>query len=71
LKRHGRGGRKSYYAFADESVAGAEKARRIVTKVLETGLEPFNQPPLLPPIEKEDVRLVCWSGIAATELAAN
>ncbi len=57
--------------FADESVAGAEKARRIVRKALETGLEPFNQPPLLPPIEKEDVRLVCWLGIVATELPAN
>ena len=57
--------------FADASAAGAEKARRIVTNVLETGLEPFNQPPLLPPIEKEDVRLLCWLGIATTEMALN
>jgi hypothetical protein len=27
--------------------------------------------PLLLPIEKEDAPLVFWSGIAATELAAN
>jgi hypothetical protein len=51
--------------FADDSLSGIEKARRIVARVLDTGLEPFNQPKLLPPIEKDDIRLVCWLGISA------
>ena len=51
--------------FADNSLSGIEKARRIVARVLDTGLEPFNQPKLLPPIEKDDIRLVCWLGISA------
>ncbi len=55
--------------FADESVSGPEKARRIVAHVLDTGLEPFNQPKLLPPIEKGDISLVCWLGVSAVEFA--
>lgn len=51
--------------FNDESRSGVEKARWLVERVLETGLEPFNQPPVLPPIDKDDVRLICWMGIAA------
>lgn len=52
--------------FSDDTVSGIEKARRIIHRVLETGLEPFNQPQLLHPIEKEDIRLVCWLGITRT-----
>lgn len=51
--------------FSDESRAGAEKARTLVSRIVETGLEPFNQPKLLPPIQEEDIRLVCWLGISA------
>ena len=49
--------------FADEAHEGVEKSRRIVACILETGLEPFSQPPLLPPIEAEDIQLVCWMGL--------
>jgi hypothetical protein len=41
----------------------AQKARRTIARILETGLEPFDQPPVLPPIEIDDIRLVCWLGI--------
>jgi hypothetical protein len=51
--------------FNDRSLAGSDKFRFFVSQILETGLEPFNQPKLLPPIEKEDIRLVCWMGITA------
>lgn len=51
--------------FSDDTVSGADKARRIIGRVLETGLEPFNQPQLLPPITQDDIRLVCWMGISA------
>jgi hypothetical protein len=50
--------------FADEAHAGVEKAKRLVACILETGLEPFQQPPLLPPIAEEDIQLVCWMGAA-------
>jgi hypothetical protein len=49
--------------FNDESSSGVDKARTIIARVLETGLEPFNQPQLLPPIERDAIRLVCWLGI--------
>jgi hypothetical protein len=49
--------------FNDSSSDGVEKVRTLVKRIRETGLEPFNQPPLLPPIEREDIELVCWLGI--------
>jgi len=51
--------------FNDASHAGVEKSRKLVAWILETGLEPFIQPPLLPPIEPDDIQLVCWMGLAA------
>jgi hypothetical protein len=43
----------------------SEPSIAIVDRILETGLEPFSQPPLLPPIEEEDVELICWMGVRA------
>jgi Phage integrase central domain/Arm DNA-binding domain len=51
--------------FNDNAAAGIDKARTLVARILETGLEPFNQPQLLPPIEPADIGLVCWMGLAA------
>lgn len=51
--------------FNDDHPNNAEKARRLVEFILGSGLEPFAQPPLLPPIEMEDIRLVCWMAIDA------
>ena len=39
------------------------RARAIVERVLETGLEPVTPPSLLPPIVLEDIELLCWMGI--------
>jgi hypothetical protein len=41
----------------------AEKTRHLVAWIKDTGLEPFAQPPLLPPIEMDDIRWVCWMAI--------
>jgi hypothetical protein len=41
----------------------AEKSKGLVEFILDTGLEPFAQPPLLPPIEMDDIRLVCWLAV--------
>jgi len=53
--------------FAEDEMAGAAKAQMLVGRVRASGLAPFRQPPLLPPIEKEDVTLVCWMGIAPVQ----
>lgn len=50
--------------FADLSRAGIEKSRFLITKIGQTGLEPFVQPKLLPPIKREDIQLVCWMGLS-------
>jgi hypothetical protein len=53
--------------FNDASSDGVEKVRALVKRIRETGLEPFNQPKLLPPIAPEDIELVCWLGLAPQE----
>lgn len=50
--------------FNDATNDGIEKVRALVKRIRETGLEPFNQPKLLPPIAPEDIDLVCWLGLA-------
>lgn len=49
--------------FSAEGRAGVEKARALVASIRQTGLEPFNQPQLLPPIALEDIEIICWMGI--------
>jgi hypothetical protein len=49
--------------FNADYPSDAEKARHLIAWIRETGLEPFAQPPLLPPIEMDDIRLVCWMAI--------
>ena len=45
--------------YAEAAPNPLEKVRRLVSSIRESGLEPFSQPPLLPPIELDDIRLVC------------
>jgi hypothetical protein len=42
---------------------GVEASVAIAAKVKELGLEPFKPPTPLPPIEEDEVRLVCWLGV--------
>ena len=39
------------------------KVSYIIKKVLESGLEPFITPAPLPPINKEDIKLISWMAI--------
>ena len=54
--------------FNADGAAAVEKARMLVSNIRKTGLEPFNQPQLLPPIEEADIDLICWMGVAAQEI---
>ena len=49
--------------FYDDTVAGVDKSRSLIKRILSTGLEPFNQPEPLPPIGFQDVELVCWLAV--------
>ena len=44
---------------------GMFKSKYIIDKVLASGLEPFIAPEPLPPIEKEDIKLLTWMAISA------
>jgi hypothetical protein len=53
--------------YEDESRNGAEQAAYLIEKILETGLEPFQEPPTLPPILVDEVELVCWMALLPSE----
>ncbi len=48
----------------DETRAGTAKAVYLIDKILETGLEPFREPPTLAPIRLAEIVLVCWMVIS-------
>jgi hypothetical protein len=50
---------------AMESAAGAAASTAIAETVHRLGLEPFKAPEPLPPIEEQDVRLICWMAVEA------
>ena len=38
-------------------------ASYLIEQILEIGLEPTEPPPLLPPINQDEIELLCWMGI--------
>jgi len=50
--------------YEDDAIGPIEKSRQIVDKVDELGLQPFEAPDPLPPIEEDEVKLICWMVIA-------
>ncbi len=50
--------------FDDETRAGTAKAAYLIDNILETGLEPFREPPILAPIHLDEIELVCWMAIS-------
>jgi hypothetical protein len=50
--------------YEDEKRAGFDKARHLIEQILATGLEPFREPPTLPPIEVENIELICWLALS-------
>ena len=49
--------------FKSGDAKPAVRVSSLIDRILETGLEPTEPPPLLPPIDREEVELVCWMGI--------
>ncbi|MCY3767493.1 MAG: helicase-related protein [Gemmatimonadetes bacterium] len=49
--------------FNSEEYAGVSLAGYLIDQILETGLEPTSPPAPLPPIQLEDIELLCWIGI--------
>jgi hypothetical protein len=53
--------------YEDEARAGIAKAAYLIDNILETGLEPFREPPTLAPIRPDEIELVCWMAISPTQ----
>ncbi len=51
--------------FNDDSNKSKEKVEKLIKWIIETGLEPAGSPELLPPISKEDVKLICWLAVTS------
>ena len=49
--------------FESGKSEGQAHAGFLIDQILETGLEATMPPPPLPPIEQEDVELLCWMGM--------
>jgi hypothetical protein len=56
--------------FDDETRGGTAKAAYLIDKILETGLEPFREPPTLAPIRVDEIELICWMAISPTNESA-
>jgi superfamily II DNA/RNA helicase len=48
----------------EQEIEPVEKSRQLVEKVHELGLQPYESPDPLPPIEEEEIKLVCWMAVA-------
>ena len=53
--------------FESDELEGTALSHFLVEQILDTGLEPVEPPPLLPPITPEDIDLLCWMGIEAED----
>lgn len=49
-------------AISDDH-SGVAIASCLIDQILETCLEPTEPPPLLPPINQDEIELLCWMGI--------
>ena len=49
--------------FETDEHQGSERSSILIEKIIGTGLEPAKPPPLLPPIDLQDIELLCWMSI--------
>jgi hypothetical protein len=57
--------------YEDDSLSEQEKSAQLVEKTREIGLQPFEAPTALDPIDDSDIKLVCWLAIAPPVSSAN
>ena len=48
--------------FNDEEII-SNKSKFLIDRIIDSGLEPFIAPQPLPPIEREDIKLLTWMAI--------
>ena len=53
--------------FESNERDGGDLSRLLIEHIVETGLEPAEPPPPLPPIEKADIELLCWLGLGVAD----
>jgi hypothetical protein len=53
--------------YENESLGPVEKSRQLVEKVDDLGLQPFEAPDPLPPIQEDEVKLICWMVVTPEE----
>jgi hypothetical protein len=51
----------------EEGLGPEEVSRELIETIEELGLQPFTPPERYPPIEQDEVKLVCWMGVAPSE----
>jgi hypothetical protein len=49
--------------WKEEYINNKDKAAALIESVIETGIEPFEQPDRYPKIENDEVKLICWLGV--------
>lgn len=49
--------------YENENLGNKEKSERLLDKINELGLQPFESPEPLDPIDKEEIQLICWMAI--------
>ncbi len=49
--------------FERDTIAAETKSLALVEEIERIGLEPFHAPPPLPPIQEDDVHLICWMAV--------
>ena len=54
--------------FEDPSLRAQEKAQQLAQKIEELGIQPFEPPSPRPPIEPEEIHLVCWMALVGKDL---
>lgn len=50
--------------YEDEALSPIEKSRKLIDKIEDLGLQPYEAPDPLPPIKEDEVKLVCWMVVA-------
>mgnify|MGYP007099778855 FL=1 len=53
--------------YENDSFGPVEKSRQLVEKVDDLGLQPFEAPDPLPPIQEDEVKLICWMVVTPEE----